>query len=101
MAHEYKLMPAHGQPADLNIVGHALRGTGRYELLGVSDQTLSGALLSSSRDAKWPEDFSVSVEDKTWLITIHGGTASQRQQLLLDLQDSFAEQRPHCDLEEP
>ena len=100
MSYEYEITLPLGKNPDLERLGQALRVAGRYELLSVTDRVMHGAFSSSPRDPDWPEDFTVSMDDAAKILSVHGGTASQRQQLLADLRDSITAQGLACELEE-
>jgi hypothetical protein len=100
MSYEYEITLPPGKKLDLERLGEALGKAGRYRLLSITDSVVRGAFSSSPRDPHWPEDFEVSFNDATKLVSIPGGTASQRQLLLDDLRESIAAQGLACELEE-
>lgn len=100
MSYEYEITLPLGKSLDLKRLGEDLCTAGRYQLLSVTDRVMNGAFSSSPHDADWPEDFTVSLDYAEKLISIHGGTASQRQQLLDDLRGSIAAQGLACAFEE-
>ena len=100
MSYEYEITLPPGKALDLETLGEALRVVGRYVLLSRTDRALCGVFSSSPRDPDWPEDFTVSLNDAAKLVSVHGGTANQRKQLLDDLRGGIAAQGLTCELEE-
>lgn len=100
MSYEFEMQYGMHEKPDLERLGVALRAHQDYQVLNVTSEVLQGAFGGVIVDAKWPEDFTVSVNDSMRVLSIHGGTAQQRQRLVEALRKLLEDQGVNCEFEE-
>lgn len=100
MSDEYEIKFVSDGLPDIAQLAQSIRRSDAYELVGVATDAVQGAYRESPPQLDWSEDFTVVLRGPMKLVSVHGGTAAQRQQLLADLQTWLGEQGLHCELEE-
>lgn len=100
MSDEYQVKFARDALPDISKLALSVRQSVGYELVGVASDAVHGAYSGSSPQANWPEDFTLLLKGPMNLLTVHGGTSAQRQQLLVDLRAWLGDQGLQCVFEE-
>jgi hypothetical protein len=100
MSDEYQIKFARDVLPDIDKLALSIRQSVGYELVGVANDAVQGAYRGSAPQPDWPEDFTVLLKGPIKLMSVHGGTSAQRQQLLADLQTWLEDQGLQCELEE-